>query len=92
MRSMCGADAGCLEINYQSLAGASYRGSLLMRNCHPPQDHHSAICILLLQGPGGSLFLMSEVPLYPAPDPHEHSAPCELSVQGYLAHKKHPPS
>ena len=31
----------------------------------PPGDHDRALGIVLLQGPRGALFLMSEVPLYP---------------------------
>ena len=41
-----------------------YRGASLIRNCPPPPDHHRALGIVLLKGPRGVLFLMSEVPLY----------------------------
>ena len=40
----------------------TYRGTLLIRNSTPPKDHHRALGIVLLQGPRGALFLMSEVP------------------------------
>ena len=39
-------------------------GTLLMRNCAPPLDHHRALGIGLLQGPRRKHFLMSEVPMY----------------------------
>jgi len=46
MRSMCGADAGCLAINYQSLYGAGFRvwGVGSWRTVHVPHDtdaHHT---------------------------------------------------
>ena len=41
-----------------------YRGTSLIRNLHPPQDHHRGLGIFLLQGPTGRRFLMSEVPVY----------------------------
>ena len=41
-----------------------YGGTLLIRKCPPPQDHHRALGISLLQGPRGMRFLMREVPLY----------------------------
>ena len=39
-----------------------------MKNCPPLQGRQRALGILLLQGPGWALFLMSEVPLYPRYD------------------------
>ena len=42
----------------------SCRGTSLVRNSPPPQDRHRALGIVLLYGPRGALFLMSEVPLY----------------------------
>jgi len=39
-------------------------GTSLIRNSPPPQDHHRALGIFLLQGPRGALFLMNEVTLY----------------------------
>ena len=41
-----------------------YRGTSLIRNRPPPQDVHRALGIVLLYGPKGALFLMSEVPLH----------------------------
>ena len=41
----------------------SYRGTWLIRNGTPPQDHYKALGIVLLKGPREALFLMSEVPL-----------------------------
>ena len=41
-----------------------YRGTWLIKNSAPPKDHHRSLGIVLLQGPGEALFLMSEVPLY----------------------------
>jgi len=41
-----------------------YRDSSLIRNTPPPEGHHAALDIVLLLGPRGALFLMSEVPLY----------------------------
>ena len=40
-----------------------YRGTSLIRNRRPPQDHHRILGIVLLHGPGRGVFLMSEVPL-----------------------------
>ena len=40
-----------------------YRDTSQIRNSAPPWDHHRALDIVLLQGPRGSLFLMSEGPL-----------------------------
>ena len=40
-----------------------YRGTSLIRNYPLPQDHRMALDMVLLQGPRGGLFLMSEVPL-----------------------------
>ena len=42
---------------------AGYRGTSLIRNSPPPEGHHRALGIVLLLGPAGRLFLMSEVPL-----------------------------
>ena len=42
---------------------SSYRGTSLIRNSTPPWGHHRALGIVLLYGPRGALFLMSEVPL-----------------------------
>ena len=36
----------------------------LITNTHPPQDQCRALGMVLLLGPRGGLFLMSEVPLY----------------------------
>jgi len=41
-----------------------YRGTSLIRNRRRPQDFHRDLDIVLLQGPKGARFLMSEVPLY----------------------------
>jgi hypothetical protein len=38
-----------------------YRDTSLIRNSPPPWDHHFALSIVLLQGPRGAVFLMSEV-------------------------------
>jgi len=65
-------------------------GTSLIRNCHPPQDHHRALGMALLQGPMGGGVLMSEVPLYIYKTPSPFSNNCGV-VQGYLAHKKTPP-
>ena len=46
------------------LESALYRVTSPIRNSSPPSDHHRALGIVLLQGPRGALFLMSEVPLY----------------------------
>ena len=40
-----------------------YRGTSLVRNRTPPKGPHRALGIVLLQGPRGRRFLMSEVPL-----------------------------
>jgi len=45
------------------------RGTSLIINSPPPQGHHRALGIILLQGPRGSRFLMSEVLLYAAGGP-----------------------
>ena len=39
-------------------------GTSLIRNGTPPEDHHKAQGIVLLQGPREALFLMSVVNLY----------------------------
>jgi hypothetical protein len=39
------------------------QGYLAHKQHPPPQDHHTALGIVLLQGPTGEDFLMSEVPL-----------------------------
>jgi hypothetical protein len=44
-------------------ADALYRGTSLIRNTPPTWGHRRALGIVLLQGPRGALFLMSEVPL-----------------------------
>ena len=41
-----------------------YRGISLKRRSPPLQEHHRALNIVSLQGPGGALFLMGEVTLY----------------------------
>ena len=38
-------------------------GTSLIRNSPPPQDHHRALEIAILQGPGSALVFMGEVPL-----------------------------
>jgi hypothetical protein len=41
-----------------------HRGTSLMLNSPPPPlGHHRALGVVLLQGPGEALFLVSEVPL-----------------------------
>ena len=44
-------------------AELGYWDTSLIRNSPPPQDHYRALGIVLLQGPRGARFLMSEVPL-----------------------------
>ena len=46
------------------MLGSRYRDTSLIRNPQPPQDHHKALGIGILQGPRVGRFLMSEVPLY----------------------------
>ena len=41
---------------------AHYRGTSLIRNSPPLYDHHTSLGIVLLKGPRGALFPMSEVP------------------------------
>ena len=53
------------------------RGTSLIRNSPPPQDHHRILGIVLLQGPRGALFLMSEVHL------HSEQAPPRVLQSGY---------
>ena len=43
--------------------GGYYRGTSLIRNRHPPEDHPTALGIGLLYGPREGRFLMSKVPL-----------------------------
>ena len=45
-----------------------YRGTSLIRNSPPHQVRLRALGIFLLEGPGGALFLMIEVPLYESHD------------------------
>jgi len=40
-----------------------YKGTSLIRNRPLPDDHHRPLGTVLLQGPRGGRFLMSEVPL-----------------------------
>ena len=47
-------------------ASPQVQGYLAHKKRRPPQDHHRILGIGLLKGPTGGLFLMSEVPLYPA--------------------------
>jgi hypothetical protein len=42
-----------------------YRGTSLMINSHLPWDYHTTLGIVVLWGPGGGVFLLTEVPLYP---------------------------
>ena len=44
--------------------GWDYRVTSLIRNNNPPQGHHKALGIFLLQDPRGARFFMSKVPLY----------------------------
>jgi hypothetical protein len=39
------------------------RGASLIGDSLPPEDHHSALSIVLRQGPRGVRFIISEVPL-----------------------------
>jgi hypothetical protein len=41
-----------------------YRSTSLIRNSAPPQDHHRALGIVLLQGRRGAMFFISEALLY----------------------------
>ena len=41
----------------------AYKGTSLMRNSRPPQGHHRALGIVLMQGLRGAPFLVGEVPL-----------------------------
>ena len=61
MRSMCGADAGCLAINYQSLFAC--RGTSLMGNSAPLAPYSRTMPGALRWSWGGGLFLMSDAPL-----------------------------
>jgi hypothetical protein len=57
----------------------------------PPQDHPRPLGIRLLYGLRGRHFLMSEVPLY-WEGRVDDRIPVNHPLQGYLAHKKAPPS
>ena len=41
-----------------------YGNTSLIGNNLPPWDHHRVLGLVLLQGPRGGLFLMSEAPLH----------------------------
>ena len=58
----------------RALFFGGYRGTSLIRNSTPPQDHHRALGIVLLKGPRDALFLMSEVPLYAGAHAVKHLA------------------
>ena len=58
----------CTENKVRHAFTSLYRVTSLIRNSPPSQGHHRALGTVLLQGPGGALFLMSEVPLYSKPD------------------------
>ena len=58
---MSNTDASCSQVTTFLV---NYRVALLLRNGQPPQDHHRALGIRLLQGHGGGLYLVSEVHLY----------------------------
>ena len=49
-------------LNHDAVPGVCYRGTLLVRNCHP-WDHRRALGMVLLYVPWRRQFLMSEVPL-----------------------------
>jgi len=51
-----------------SLAPPPYRGTSLIRNSPPPLDPPGTLGIGLRQGPRRGVFLMSEAPLYTAPE------------------------
>jgi len=55
---------GSLSHTHAQPGEMRYRGTSLIRNSAPPQDHHRALGIVLLQGPRRRVFLMSEIPLY----------------------------
>ena len=62
-----------------------------MRNTHPPLGHRRSLGIELLKGPTGRVFLVREVPLYPA----NHgglSLPLRLSPQNSKANSHTNPS
>ena len=62
------------------------QGYLAHKKQPPPHDHHRALGIVLLQGPRGALFLMSEVPLYV-----QMSEGAAAGEEAHLAYKKmHP--
>ena len=46
-----------------TLRAKRVQGYLAHKKPPPPQDFHRALGIVLLQGPKGARFLMSEVPL-----------------------------
>jgi hypothetical protein len=75
----------------------AYRGTSLMRNSAPLGPYSRNMSVALWRPQKGGLFLLSEVPLYlcfhPKVDGCEpHSRGVNLRIQGYLAHKKMPPS
>jgi len=75
-----------------SLNSRPYRVTSLIRNSPPPQGHQRALDMVLLKGPRGARFLMSEVPLYRHPLAWRHAAGEKVrSLQWYLAYKKPPP-
>jgi hypothetical protein len=63
----------CRNVPRSVLCG---RGTSLIRNRHPPQDHHRALDIGILSGPRGKHFLVSEVTLYPTGPPHPEVGLC----------------
>ena len=56
----------CSLFAWQRLRGDAglYKGTSFIRKCLPPQDFHWFLGTVLLKGPKGVRFLMSEVPLY----------------------------
>jgi hypothetical protein len=61
-------------------------GILRSQDPPPPQDHHRALGMGLLQGPREGLFLMSEVTLQ-----GRQIDPAHVDIRGYLDYKKLPP-
>ena len=47
----------------EAAGAAGEGGTSLTRKRTPPYEHHRALGMVLLKGPRGALFLMSEVPL-----------------------------